>query len=239
MSATHTLSAALNDLHRFGPVTGACLLHKDFIVANHLPFSDKKMNLVCGTVTEMCNGYQSVGRPISEYYFGFDGCQMLVQCAGPFRLIILTEITADPDQIGMAARHFLHANAATLNQLDPASLTEKVKMPKPKKTAPSESQRAMVSVLEDVEQEAPEAWQAFRDDLTYVLVQVLGSAQSKRLINRVVKEHGYGRQVPLQVDFASIARAVVAKVPNRSRQRSLQSVVDEMLRATSTQLRSA
>ncbi len=231
MPPTASLSASLTELHRFGPVTGACLLYKDFIVANHLPFSDKKMNHVCGTVTEMCNGYQSVGRPISEYYFGYNDCQMLVHCAGPIRLIILTENTADPDQIGMAARQFLQANAAVLDQLDVTGLTERVKLPPPKKTAPSESRRAaLVSVPDEVEEETPDAWLDFRQSLIQVLVQVLGSAQGTRLVDRVVKEHGYGKRLPLKVDFRSIARAVVEKIPNRSRRRSLQSAVDELIR---------
>lgn len=186
------------------------------------------MNLICGTVTEMCNGYQSVGRDITEYYFGFDRCQFFVLCMGKIRLIIVTDLTAQPDQVGVAGRQFMNQNAAHLEQLENAELTQRIKLPPPRK-APGGGAGKPNNAPEDAP-EAPELWEDYREKLHLTLAKVLGSAQTTRLIDRVVKEHGYRRQQPLKTDFGSIGRAIVEKVPNRSRRRSLQSSVDEIAR---------
>ena len=244
MSADASLVAALSDLHRYGPVNGACLLFTDFIVANHLPISDKKVHLVCATVTEMCDGYQSVGRNITEFYFGYDKCQLFVFCEGPVRLFILTETSADPDQIGVAARRFMSDNAASLNQIPATQLTQRIKLAAVKPAeAESETEEQLESSQDDVEptvlppsmeanvDAAPDPWIEFREGLHQLISRVLGSGQSSRLIDRVAKEHGYAKQSPLEDDFESIAQAVVDKVPNRTKRRSLQSLVEELIRS--------
>lgn len=242
MPSDASLVAALSDLHRYGPVNGACLLCGDFIVANHLPISDKKVHLLCSTVTEMCDGYQSVGRNITECYFGYDQCQLFVFCEAKVRLFILADQEGDPDRLGSAARQFMLENAAVLEQLPASHLTQRIKVTAvqaPTKTpseeaepeedeAPSELPTSLV--VEPVPM-APDEWVPFRESLHQLLSRVLGSGQSSRAIDRVAKEHGYGKQSPLRQDFESIAQSVVDKVPNRSKRRSLQSLVDELLRS--------
>ncbi|MFT4636819.1 MAG: hypothetical protein ACI8T1_000127 [Verrucomicrobiales bacterium] len=196
--ADASLVAALSDLHRYGPVIGACLLFTDFIVANHLPISDEKANLICGTVTEMCDGYQAVGRNITEFYFGYDQCQFFVFREGVVRLMVLTEIHADPDQIGTAARHFVRENATVLSQLPATQLTQRIKLSPV--VAPTAAGGVNAAVLESNESpeasvpteepESPDEWLEFREKLHQLISRVLGSGQSLRLIDRVVKEHG-------------------------------------------------
>ncbi len=239
MPADASLVAALSDLHRLGQVNGACLLSGEFIVANHLPISDKKANLVCATVTEMCDGYQSVGRNITEFYFGYDKGSALIFAEGPIRLLILVDPHADLDQLGAAARNFLRENASALQQLGSAQLTQRIKVPAKSKatiTPAAESaeshepEEPEVSVPVKEEPEPPEAWENFREDLFQILSRVIGSGQANRMIDRVAKDHGYVRIRPLQIDFGSIAETVVDKVPNRTKRKSLRSLVDEMIR---------
>lgn len=234
MPADVSLVAALTKLHRFGQVNGACLLFSDFIVANLLPFSDKKMNLICGTVTEMCAGYQSAGREITEYYFGYDECQLFVICVDPIRLILLTESGAEPDEIAAAGREFFMENFHQLGRLEISELTQRITLPPLEEKLPVaasnsfESKPAPECSVPEEETESPEEWLDYREKLCRMLARVLGSLQSSRLIDRAVKEHGYRKQVPLKADFHSIAHAVVEKVPNRSTQRALRSLVDEL-----------
>lgn len=233
MPADPSLVSALIALLRYEPVTGACLLYSNYIVADNLPCSDKKMNLICGTVAEMCDGYQSVGRDISEYYFGYDECQFYVLSLGAIRLIIVTDLTALPDQIGLAGRQFVQQNQDQLEQLKDAELTQKIKLPPPKKppsgTTVDEHGVAASVLIAEEEPEAPERWHQYRDKLHTVLARALGSAQSARLIDRVLVDHGYRKQVPLKQDFGSIGRAVIDRVPNRSRRRGLKPLVEEIV----------
>jgi hypothetical protein len=232
VSSDASLVAALSDLHRRGPVNGACLLCGDFIVANHLPISDKKVHLLCSTVTEMCDGYQSVGRNITEFYFGYDQCQLFVFCDEPVRLFILADQEADPDRLGGDARKFMLDNSSVLEQLPASALTQRIKVtaaqaptkPPSDEKEPSEdeaSNELPASLVVEPVPMAPDEWLPFRESLHQLLSRVLGSGQSSRAIDRVAKEHGCGKQSPLRDDFESIAQSVVEKVPNRSKRRSL------------------
>lgn len=239
MSANASIVAALSDLHRHGPVNGACLLYTDFIVANHMPISDKKVHLLCATITDMCDGYQSVGRNITEFYFGYDQCQLFVFCEGDVRLFILAEHGGDPDILGMAARKFMRDNAAVVEQLPASALTQRIKLTaaqapeQPEAAAEEEPSELPAALAPEPVAMVPDEWIGFRESLYQLLSRVLGSGQSARLIDRVAKEHGYGKQSPRIEDFKSIANAVVERVPNRSKRRSLQSLVDELLRSHS------
>lgn len=236
MPADASIVSALSELHRYGAVDGVCLLYQDFIVANHLPISDKKANLIGATVTEMCDGYQAVGRNITEFYFGYDQCQLFVFCEGAVRLVIILESEADLDQVGQGARAFLAENRSVLKALSDAHLTQRIKVPakepERKESAPEEEpekEEPSVSVAPVAEPvEKPDEWIVFREKLHQLLSRVLGSGQSSRLIDRVVKEHGYGKRNPLQVDFESIGNALVEKVPNKSKRRGLQSLLTEL-----------
>lgn len=243
MPTDASLVAALSDLHRHGPVNGACLLFGDYVIANHLPISDKRANMVCSTVTEMCDGYQSVGRNITEFIFGYDKGHALIFCERKVRLIILVDVSADMDQLVLAARHFMQENGAAVERLPVTELTQKIKMVNPS-AAKLQQEEAMpevdgtdsvivpepIEVEEDKQAESPQEWDEFKGKLLGILSKVLGSGQSLRMIDRVVKEHGYGKQHPLKVDFTSIAEAVIEKVPNRSKRRSLDSLAQELIR---------
>ena len=237
MFVDSSLVASLSDLHRCRGVNGACLLYADFIVANHLPISDKKAHLVSATVTEMCDGYQSVGRSITEFYFAYDQCQLVVFCEGLVRLFVLAETSGDPDELGRVARRFFTENRVVLGQLAASPLTQRIRVSQTKTVQPeAEVEEAVVdsrlesqpmSIAEPVAM-APDPWIDFRENLHQILSRVLGGGQSTRLIDRVAKEHGYARQSPSVENFDSIAQTLIDKVPNRSTRRSLQSLVGEL-----------
>lgn len=192
----------------------------------------------------MCDGYQSVGRNITEFYFGYDLCQMFVFCNGPVRLFILAEPSAEPDKLGGAARAFMKENAPALSQLPPSTLTQRIKVPtpSPEVTAPSKEEVPVEEVSDSetvlpvpVPAEpvpmAPDEWVEFRESLHQLISRVMGSVQSSRMIDRVAKEHGYGKQSPPKDVFDGIANAVVDKIPNRSKRRDLKSLIDELVRS--------
>ena len=239
----NTLVTALSDLHRHGPISGACLILGDFIVANHLPVSDSKAGNFCAVVREMCDGYQSVGRNITEFYFGYDRGSIIVFCEGRMRLALLVDLGADMDQLGTAGRHFLIENAPALQQLNEADLTQRISVRE--EPAPIVSNDSgPITKPDDIDHSIPEAsvpgeeepatseeeWEEFRDKLHLLLSRVIGSGQSTRMIDRVVKEHGYGKQLPLRIDFQSIAESMVERIPNKSKRKSIRSLVDELLR---------
>ncbi len=243
MPADALLVAALSDLHRHGPVNGACLLFGGYVVANHLPISDKRANLVCSTVTEMCDGYQSVGRNITEFIFGYDKGHALIFCERKVRLIILVEVSADLDQLVMAARHFMQENCGVVERLPEVELTQKIKMVS--HGAAKVVDETVLSSVDGTDSVLPVAnspevveeqdnslqeWIDYKSSLHGILARVLGSGQSMKMIDRVIKEHGYGKLHPQRIDFVSIAETVIEKVPNRSTRRSLDSLAKELIR---------
>ena len=79
MSAGASLVSALSDLHWHGAVNDAGLMFGDFVVANHLPISDKRAIMVCSTVTGMCDGIWGTLAVGLFYRDGFGSSLLMTQ----------------------------------------------------------------------------------------------------------------------------------------------------------------
>lgn len=240
MPSNPSIVAALSELHHYAPIEGACLQIGNGIAANHMPFSDAKTRLLCTAVQEMCSGYASVGRQIDEYYFGYDRGHLLIFSREQVRLVLYASLKAELDPIVDAARRFLDINAAMIQSISESELTQRIAVQSTSMALSScpevfagDPPLVEASRLEPTEEESrTEQWMSFREEVHQLVTPVLGDGQSERTIERALKEHGYGAShPPLEVDFRSVASAIVEKIPNRSRRRSVQSQIEELLRA--------
>lgn len=119
------LISAVAEVHERG-IVGACLLRDDFLVANHFPRSDTTAQSLCDVIDAMCRGYDSVGRRVNEYYFGYDGGVLAVFALGAWRLAILGESAEDPEPVVRAGRRFFENHADLVARLAEAPRNEPV-----------------------------------------------------------------------------------------------------------------
>lgn len=210
-----SLAEALGDFMQIQGVYGVMLQQGPKVVLNRFPrvFSVNKLDQLASSIHEMEIGYQHVQRNVTQFLFAFNGGNLLIVgediSSGTlnFKRGFLTFMLEDCKVIPFlitAARGFFSDFGKSVSSHLPRA-TGKIR-------------------LEN------EQWFQFQSGLAHLLGKVIGSAQSKKLIDRVKTSLQIAPTQGLPgTRFREFAMAVLLEIPNRSKQEALRREVEALL----------
>ena len=211
-------------LYRLEGVAGLLLQRDELVIANHMPFSDRRTGEISSLVRGMCAGYATVGRTIKQVLFAFDSTNFLVTSRQNIHLSLLVSLDADLDAVAAAVSEFLDAHVSLLQSIGPMVL-------------PSELAAVKEIAPAEVEKPVP-VWPAVRKCLDEVLSKAMSHAQTKNFIEKTLKASGVVDTGEISFTEAKrIAIAALDAVPNRATRQSLVSELEGALSALSQDIR--
>jgi hypothetical protein len=171
---------------------------------------------VCTLINEFLNAYHEYGRPVQQACFETaEGVLVVLREAPPAAPL---PPPSEPTLIAILAEDatavpsLLNAGSALLTHCGSRLRT----LPKDAfgiYNAPPDSD-----------------WTYFKTDLMRMIGKVVGSAQSEKLLQRVQAELGLDRGTPVpNAEFKRLGEALIAAVPNRSRQDFLREELNHLL----------
>ena len=248
-------AAATMSLYRLGGVGGVLLQKGENILANHLPYSDRRGQELAGLVRQLIDGYQSVNRTMRQVLFMYDGGSLLVLSHRDIILVILLGPEADMDLASRSGSVFLSENSSRLafvpaqrttnNIPDPlavsngsrsngngngngsrgAIVAQAEPAPVRRIEAPVVEVAATTPTAEDLA-----AWPKIRKLLESVLGKVVGRAQINKLIERTLSDLGIVDPTRMRAgDARSVAFTVMEEIPNRAKRSALKAELESIL----------
>ena len=102
-----SLRSALERLKHSGAVNGVCLGWRRQVLVNMLPFEGFRAEKLVHSMQDAREHFDSGGREIETFWFGFDGVYVLVCFHGECSLAVLHSRPVEVDFIAHAAKVFL------------------------------------------------------------------------------------------------------------------------------------
>lgn len=221
------------NLYRLGGVAGLMLQKGENILANHMPFSEKRTCELGSLITKMCEGYATVQRKVRQVLVSYDAGALLIVAHQQAQLIILLTSRAELDVVSNAAIVFMSEQAERLVFIPTQHQTNELRDPLAIRDGVAPVNRvASNGVRVVVEQAKVESsrWPDIRKALEATLGKVMGRAQVSNLIERVSKEMGHTELGDLDTQQGKLlAEKVVEQVPNRSKRMALLSELEQAL----------
>jgi hypothetical protein len=240
MSVLNTIDfqAEAKGLCRLGGVRGVMLQKGPQIIASHLPAEVASSDALAEQVAHLFDGYQQVERSVKQVLFAYEkGCLLMLNENG-VQMTLLLGNSVDLDLVAVTATLFFAEHAAALRSFMPPP-------PQPPVEegiiqAPVQALSAIVTarptqsdtpVPVTVSESVP-PWKEVQHDLESILAKVLGGAQARSLITRVLKTVGVSDSNDLNLsESRSIALTILAEVPHRGKRESLIQELESLLSA--------
>ena len=221
------------NLYRLGGVAGLMLQKGENVLANHMPFSEKRTCELGSLITKMCDGYATVQRKIRQVLVSYDAGALLIVAHQQAQLILLLTSRAELDVVSNAAIVFMSEQSERLVFIPTEHQTNELRDPLAVRDGVVPTNRLNNNgahvVVEQAKAESSR-WPEIRKALESTLSKVMGRAQVSNLIERVSKELGFGDQANLDTQQGKeLAIKAVEQVPNRSKRTALLAELEQLL----------
>jgi hypothetical protein len=207
----HRLDEEIGVIYRLQGVQGVCLQRGDALLANHLPFSDKRIGELVTSIHELTGGYTSVGRDVDLVCVGFEAFWLIIVCRRMLRIGVLVKPDSDTGMIASSCRQFLadleEAGLSSLGEeptLATARLASEAHAPGTNGSSPGIGSEELQSLV------------------LSLIARVVGQAAAQKLMARELE----AAQLPVTgkvalADADAFGERVFDSIPNRSKRATL------------------
>jgi hypothetical protein len=218
-------NTATLSLYRLSGVAGLLLQKGRNMLANHMPFSDRRTQELGERIAKMCEGYATVQRKLRQVLVSYDSGSLLIVAHQEAQLVLLLTARVELDMVASAAAVFLSENADRLLIVPAERQTNEIRDPlAPREVVVTGSRAASQEARFRAEQPKPEIsrWPEVRKALEAILGKVMGRAQMTNLIERAAREKSLPDLFQLSTERGKeFALEVLEQIPNRSKRASL------------------
>lgn len=186
-------------------VQGVAIQREEKVVESNAMLADSLIESLAEVVNEMRIGYANVGREANYWLFGFQSSQLMVVVRGECAIWAL--LKRDTDQLEL-----VHTKLKSILRTCYDTISG----------APSigVGARAPLATVND-------SWPVFIELVRSLLCRVIGGAQADRIIQRELTARNFTtEQAAPAAEYRAIGQAVLEKVPNKSRRKTLLSEFD-------------
>lgn len=221
-------NSATLSLYRLTGVAGLLLQKGKNVLANHMPFSDRRTQELGDLIAKMWEGYKTVNRRVRQVLVSYDAGSLLVVCQDDARIALLLTPRAEMDMVSSAATVFLSEHADKMAFLPSERVTNEIRDPMAQKDAGGNGAKNATNGTKpaaegEKEKAPPSRWPEVRKALESILSKVMGRAQVANLIERTSREKDEKADLSKLTTEAGkeLALLVVDQVPNRAKRASL------------------
>ena len=238
MSVLNTIDfqAEAKGLCRLGGVRGVMLQKGPKIIASQLPPEVASSDALAEQVAHLFDGYLQVERSVKQVLFAYEkGCLLMLNENG-VQMTLLLGNSVNLDLVAVTATLFFAEHAVALRSYmppPPQPPLDEANVP-----APVQALSAIVTA-KPIQTDTPvpvtvsetlPPWKEVQQDLESILAKVLGGAQARSLISRVLKTVGVTDTNELTLsECRSVALTILAEVPHRGKRESLIQELESLL----------